>query len=548
MQTVSIPLDESLLPAKKLRSGDISCIYEHGRLRYLKFRETEVIRMIFFAVRDQDWNTASYTIENELIETNLNGFSIRYTSIHKLNEIRYVAEIIIKAEENTISFALSGKAMSSFQRNRIGICILHPIKECRGKKVIITRPDNTKYTAGFPDMISPHQPFKDIKEMQYYVNESIETSLTFEGDVFETEDQRNWADSSFKTYSTPLDIPFPVKVNSGELVQQKITCKISGKDLKQQVEAIITSERKIPFPQIGYGSTNELRLNDDDINLLQEIPFNHYLVELFFSDIDWKNKLQVRIHEARKLKTMLQLVLYINGGDAGFLLQEFLTVYKSNSSYINSLLLLQQEHPTTRESILSFAYPELKKISPHVKVGYGTDGFFAELNRNRPMNNNFDFVCFSLSPQVHMTDTRSIVENLQHLDDLIATAQSFARGKEIYISPITFKTRNKAMQTSADSRQHRHFGACWMLATLKALSQAESLTFYEAKGENGILNARDLSPTYRILKQIKAFKPKWIINNHSSEKSFFADIVLENEEGNRLVFDLSQFGSLQFHE
>ena len=546
VKTVSIPLDESLLPIRKLHSGEISCIYEHGRLRYLRYREAEVIRMIFFAVRDKEWNTASYTIEKEHIETNSNGFSITYTSVHELNDIRYAADITIKAVENTISFAVSGKAMSSFQRNRIGICILHPVKECRTRSAVITRPDNTKYAAAFPDLISPHQPFKDIKEMFYSINESNTTAITFEGDVFETEDQRNWADSSYKTYSTPLDIPIPVKINSGELLQQKIECRISSENGTQQTQALIRPERKIPFPNIGYGSNNGLLLSDDEVSLLDAIPFNHYRVELFLSNADWKNELQVRIGEAIKSKTKLQLVLHIIDGDPKVLLQEFLAVYKTNFSFIDSLLLLQQGHPTTPESILEFAYPELKRISPEVKVGYGTDGFFADLNRNRPGDNNFDFVCFSLSPQVHMSDTRSIIENLQDLGDLIETANSFAPGKEIHISPITFNTRNKAMQISGDSRQHSHFGAFWMLASIKALGQANSLTYYDVKGDAGILNNGRPSALYETLKTIETFKPKWIIDSDSSQKPFFSDIVLENEEGNRLVFEVKQVDSLQF--
>ena len=33
-----------------------------------------------------------------------------------------------------------------------------------------------------------------------------EIVIRFEGDLFEMEDQRNWTDASYKTYSTPLRI------------------------------------------------------------------------------------------------------------------------------------------------------------------------------------------------------------------------------------------------------------------------------------------------------------------------------------------------------
>ena len=39
-----------------------------------------------------------------------------------------------------------------------------------------------------------------------------------EGETFETEDQRNWSDASFKTYGTPLHLPFPVEVEEGTRV------------------------------------------------------------------------------------------------------------------------------------------------------------------------------------------------------------------------------------------------------------------------------------------------------------------------------------------
>ena len=39
--------------------------------------------------------------------------------------------------------------------------------------------------------------------------------LLFEGDLFETEDQRNWTDASFKTYCTPQELGFPFAAEPG---------------------------------------------------------------------------------------------------------------------------------------------------------------------------------------------------------------------------------------------------------------------------------------------------------------------------------------------
>jgi D-apionolactonase len=40
------------------------------------------------------------------------------------------------------------------------------------------------------------------------------------------EDQRNWTDASFKTYSTPLELPFPVEVAAGERIFQRVVLSI----------------------------------------------------------------------------------------------------------------------------------------------------------------------------------------------------------------------------------------------------------------------------------------------------------------------------------
>ena len=547
VQTIEIPFDAELLPARRLTTEKLSCLYEHGRLRYLKYGETEVIRMIYFAVRDKDWKTAVYSIEQETIQTNQNGFSISYTSFHSLIDISYRTDVLIKADNNTISFYAKGEALNSFKRNRIGICVLHPVVECQGKKVIVTKPDGTDYTASFPLLISPHQPFRDIKKMQFEISEDIKAELIFEGDTFETEDQRNWSDSSFKTYSTPLDIPFPVTVNKDEMLEQKLDIRITGEESEKAATPIPKEERKIPFPKIGYGSKTGEKLSEDEISLLLQIPFDHYRVELSLINADWQEKLRKRFEDAGKLNTKLELILFFNN-DFKNQLSYLITAIKENAIFIDRILVLHSQHITTPENVLEFVYTAMKKNFPQIKVGYGTDGFFADLNRNRPIGNNFDFVSFSLSPQVHADDTRSLIENLESQADIIQTARSFVFGKEIHISPVTLKMRVSGDESNEspsdyDSRQHRSIGALWTLHSIKNLGEADHLTFYQVKGYRGLLNDEKqltkLTPLFNVRKMIKKFNPKWIIVTEQHQEFLSDKIVLENEQGDRLEFVLT---------
>ena len=52
--------------------------------------------------------------------------------------------------------------------------------------------------------------------------------LRFGGELFEMEDQRNWTDASYKTYCTPLHLPYPVELAAGERVIQSVTLRPLG--------------------------------------------------------------------------------------------------------------------------------------------------------------------------------------------------------------------------------------------------------------------------------------------------------------------------------
>lgn len=62
--------------------------------------------------------------------------------------------------------------------------------------------------------------------------------------MFETEDQRNWTDASFKTYGTPLDRPFPVAVSPGEEVHQRVRLVITPDDGNGGASATLHNPRR----------------------------------------------------------------------------------------------------------------------------------------------------------------------------------------------------------------------------------------------------------------------------------------------------------------
>jgi len=515
-----------------LKTTHLTVAYQQGYLRYIKLGNEELVRMIYTAVRDQHWLTASMTISEEKIEQNEQAFKITYQATYRLNAIEYFANVeIIGNPDDSISFHFIGTSNCDFLRNRIGICVHHPIQECIGQSVQIIQGDGNSLVSVFPQLIAPHQPFKNIQQLIWKIPNQVQATLAFEGDVFETEDQRNWTDNSFKTYSTPLGIPFPVAVKKGDSVEQKVILTVTNTNAMDAglIDAVAV-ETRWAFPAIGYAKSNQT-LSMEQVQLLSQIIIDHYRVEIRF-DTAWEHTLKTAIEEAGLLNTKIELAVFFDDYT-----NEYIKLKKVLSTTVGSIIILQNNAVVPDQHLLDFVIPAIKADFPGIKIGAGTDVFFAELNRNRITDERLDFISFSFNPQVHLYDDETLIENLAAQQYCIQTIQSFTK-LPIHISPVTLKPRGFPA-LSIDARQHTEFIANWTALTLKYLAGAAQITFYETIGEKGIINTNGLSPVYELLKKITAFKPKFIINKPVQNPLKKDELVLENENGEREIFEIN---------
>ncbi|MEP7233306.1 MAG: hypothetical protein ABI691_23810 [Ginsengibacter sp.] len=515
-----------------LKTTHLTVTYQHGYLRYIKWGNEELVHMIYTAVRDEHWHTASMIISEEKIVTEEHAFKITYQATYRLNAIEYFASVeIIGSPNDTISFHFMGTSNSDFLRNRIGICVHHPIQECVGQSVEIIQPDGSTLVSVFPQLIAPHQPFKNIQQLICKTPNQVQARLAFEGDIFETEDQRNWTDNSFKTYSTPLGIPFPVAVKKGDGVEQKVILTVSNANA---IHAVLNDkpavETRVAFPAIGYAKSNH-KLSMEQVELLNQIIIDHYRVEIRF-DTDWENAFDNAIEEAGLLYTKLELAIFFDDYK-----NEYSHVKKVLNGTVGSIIILQNNSVVPAADLLDFVIAAINADFPTIKIGAGTDLFFAELNRNRITDERLDFISFSINPQVHLYDDETLIENLAAQQYCIQTIQSFTQ-LPIHISPVTLKPRGFPA-LSIDARQHTEFIANWTALTLKYLAGAAQITLYETIGEKGIINTHGPSPVYELLKKITDFKPKFIINNPVPNPLERDALLLENENGEQKNFEIN---------
>jgi hypothetical protein len=385
----------------------------------------------------------------------------------------------------------------------------------------------------------------DIEQLRYRIA-GFEVALWFEGAIFETEDQRNWTDSSYKTYSTPLRLPFPVTVFTGEVLTQRIFLHVTAHNDTEPAEIQTSTEireQRIPVPLIGFSRTpGSALLNADEIAYLKMLPFHHYRITLDLCNEAWKEELEHAAEEAQHLEVLLELVVFFSDGTNNEMDALIAQVVKV-STPLFSILILHKAAKATPQALMQLCYPVLKQQYSNVLVGWGTDGNFAELNRVRPAETLHDFVSFALYPQVHASDIRSIIENLETQHHTLETIETFS-DQPVHLSPVTFAGRHVQ---AADARQKTAFAAWWTLKTLHNLSGARSITFYEITGPNGLLqrdenmHALKSTPVFDVFKKLKAFRPVWIIQKVGAHP-LHGPIIFENREGTRLQFALADMG------
>ena len=192
-------------------------------LAEIAYRGEPVLRGVRAVVRNHNWLTLTPTVQG-VRETDDRG--ARDDGLIELDVAwagygaAYAGTLTIRLEPKAVEVAFRGEAPGEILSNRIGLVVLHRPDDA-GREVLAGAPDGSTAPGRFPEDISPHQPFKDLASLEWE-RAGTRFRLAFTGDVFETEDQRNWTDASFKTYSTPLARPFPVRHPAGSRVEQSV--------------------------------------------------------------------------------------------------------------------------------------------------------------------------------------------------------------------------------------------------------------------------------------------------------------------------------------
>ncbi len=508
----------------RLRAGPLQLLYDpdNGFLRRIRLGEKEVLRGIYAAVRDRNWDTIPCQLHETKREVALDSFLIEFESEHRRTDMHFQWRGAIQGDANgTIRYEFDGEAKSTFLRNRIGFCVLHPVRECAGGVARQTRVDGKVVECRFPDTIEPQifgkSSFRELRAVAHEITPGLWAEAEFEGDVFEMEDQRNWTDASFKTYCTPLDRPFPEEIQLGTRVRQRVTLRLMGDDaaiagnrvelVEGRSEVVTVTVGGAPVarcPEIGLGMAHHGQaLTPLEIARLRGLRLAHLRVDLRLSAPDWRVVWERACLEAKELGVCLEVALHLGLGRGGES-EEVGRVLREQSDQLACVLALREGEPATSHQTLKEVKEYLTGLG--VPVGAGSDCNFCELNREQALGSfggkGADFLFWPISPQVHAFDSLSMVETLEAQSETVRSARSFAEGLPLSVSPVVLKPRFNAVATvsplpisseelpaQVDPRQLSLFAAAWTLGSIAALAGAGvgRFTFYETTGWCGVM-------------------------------------------------------------
>lgn len=493
-----------------LKAGPLSVDFIEGELRYFTVNGVEALRRIYAAVRDGSWNTIAPLRSGMEIVSNEASFSVRYQSEHVDGDVDFVWESrITGTADGTIRWEFDGTARRAFAKNRVGFCILHALETCRGQPCEVEHVSGDLADRTFPTLIAPDQPVRglhDFRRMKYAAG-SWDVELIFEGDSFEMEDQRNWTDASFKTYSTPQRIPLPAKLREGQRVRQAVTIHVIRREIPAASLSSLTSPcpgsltlvatPAMPIPQIGLGMPSHGgALTDREVFLLQALHLSHLRVDVKTSQPDWPLTLSHAAGEAARLGCGLEIALHLTGEEV---LPAVVSAAAGLACPIARWLVLEEGKPVANPTLLQAA----RAVLPG-SCGAGTDIDYFPLNNNRPAPDSADFIFCSIRPQAHAFDDATIIENLAGQEQLAHSAREVFAPLPFVASPVTLRRRwhkgaprpADELPSMVDPRQMSLLGAGWLVGSLRALAQsgAVSVTWFETTGWRGVLETEVGSP------------------------------------------------------
>ncbi|MGN6219735.1 MAG: hypothetical protein ACTHNQ_09535 [Microbacterium sp.] len=490
--------------ARRWRSGRWSLEVRGDEFADLACDGRVVLRSVRAVVRDRNWDTASLVVDR--VDASDLALTLHVHSTGLDSDLRGIVRA--EARGGRLRVLTDLECLTPFLTNRTGLVVLHP-PALAGAPLRVTHPDGGVEASRYPSRISAHQPAFDISGIAWS-HDGLDITVRFDGDVFEMEDQRNWTDASYKTYSRPLALPFPYPLAAGERVVQAIDVEVAGTPVAVVPDGAtrIRLAEGPALPQIAVSAATA-----PDPAPEAPVTAAAVMVELDLATRNWRAALTRAAASGSPLD-----VRFVLADDDPALIHEGartlrgLPVVRATAFWPTG----PARHVSDIEAI-ALLREALHDAGVETDVVGGARSHFTELNReHHRLPRGLDGIVFSSTPLFHSLSTAQLVESLPIQRLVAAQAVEIAGGLPVHIGPISLRPHfndvattappvpthddlrdgyGSALTPAADPRQGSPELAAWTVASAAALAVpgVATLAYFEEWGGRG-LRAADGRP------------------------------------------------------
>ena len=517
----------------RVEHGDFTFDLARAAVRNVRYRNVQIIDLLYTAIRPWDWSTLDPDEHSE--DVTVTGDICKITIKDLFAGALDARTEITISKDNKFTVAYELRGLAEYSVNRWGICFCLNSADWMGS---IVQSQGNEYK--LPAAISPQRVvdgvtqglFPAANQMHFIAPDNRSIKVNSTGKVLEAEDQRNWTDNTYKIYSGSLSEPRPYVASAGSVWSQSVTFEINPPSKPVPDGSKIVVKEIDSLPSIG------LQFNTDPL-----LPADTLDTAFILLDID-----HIRINEeslsAQKINSVSTNGLIV---EAALLSSNSGADLHREIEHLNkqipagSRILIQHEG---REIVEEKDLPPNKSLSSFIP---GTDAYLVDLHRNK--YNFGESISYSMAPTVHSSDTETVFKTLYTQAESIGFAQEFL-APQVLISPITFSTRGNP-ETGHSRDQRINFanpemalrirtieGAAWTLGSIFALASAGAFsgTWHELFGEYGVIypesDAIKFSPTFHTLSALGAHHAHQITIATSLDNSW---VAFENREAKKIV-------------
>ncbi|MDA2989029.1 MAG: hypothetical protein O2815_08140, partial [Actinomycetota bacterium] len=392
--------------------GDLQVTVDGIDLRDIRWQGVEAVRRIYPVFQDRNWTNRPFHIDDCSIDAASDGLTIEASGRGSFDAEPLRWRVHAQVFATGIEYHFTAESTSSFLRNRLGLCVLHPMAAA-GSSCRVEHTNGRHTNSTFPATISPHQPFMDIRAITHALPGGGEATVRMTGDTFEMEDHRNWTDASFKTYCTPISLPFPVEVFPGATIEQHVSVTFTPGEAATSAPSntvtITLDDRITDLPRLGTClSAESPTLSDEQVEQFASLDLDHLRIDLDPSAADAADQLAAAAESASRIGARLRVSTTCADPDQ---LSAFAQTSAAICSRIDCWYVFSTSHKVTPAEWASSARTALGPGFDDVRLGGGTNLYFTELNREPPDPLAFDVLNFSLNPQVHFFDDLTLIQN-----------------------------------------------------------------------------------------------------------------------------------------